>query len=128
MIKYIDWWYVGNIIKTYIFNHISLGIAIGILLGWLIFGCSLIPVAQPANPPPSASQSLIDREVERVNLMNEAFRKLTGMGCNRETIIETDAYIDSHNVDSYYEYECETNGGLWLKLRKFKDRWVIHGE
>ena len=96
-------------------------------LGWLVSGCGPKYPFTPV-PIPSVSQALIDREVERVNLMNEAFRKLTGMGCTRETIIETDAYVDSHNVDSYYEYECETNGGLWLKLRKFKDRWVIHGE
>lgn len=98
-----------------------------IVAGWLIYGCA---PKYPFTPVPvlSESQLLIDREVERVNIMNEAFRKLTGMGCTRETIIETDAYIDSHNIDSYYEYECETSGGIWLKLRKFKDRWVIHGE
>lgn len=71
---------------------------------------------------------MIDKEVERVNLMNEAWRKLVGMGCTRETIIETNAYVDSLGIDSYYEYECETNGGIWLMLRKFKDRWVIHGQ
>ncbi len=71
---------------------------------------------------------MIDLEVERVNLMNQAWRKLVGMGCVRETIVETDVYIDSLGVNSYYEYQCESDGGLWLTLRKFKDSWVIHGE
>lgn len=126
MIRYIDWWYVGNTIKTYIFNHISLGIVVGILLGWLIFGCSLIPVA--TNTTPSASQSLIDQEVERVSGWNEALRKLKAAGCSFETTLHmVDEYIDS-NGRKYFAYECEDNNGVWHKLRKFDDRWVIHGE
>lgn len=125
MSRYFDWWGFGLRI-WHKYKFLIPWFLLGIFFGWLISCTPQYPFTPV--PIPSVSQAMIDREVERVNLMNEAFRKLTGMGCTRETIIETDAYIDSHNIDSYYEYECETSGGIWLKLRKFKDRWVIHGE
>jgi hypothetical protein len=92
-------------------------------------GCAQVPATKAKISTASeATTSVIDEELERVNLMNEAYRKMKGMGCTRDTMVETDMYVDSLGINSYYEYECESHGGMWLKLRKFKDRWVIHGE
>ncbi len=52
-----------------------------ILAGWWIYGCRLIPVATDTVIP-SASQSLIDEEVERISGWNEALRKLKAAGCS----------------------------------------------
>ena len=100
-----------------------LWVGLGIVL-ILISGCT---PQYPFTPVPSVSQVMIDLEVERISAWNEALRKLKAKGCGADRLIMTDQYVDS-NGHKYFEYECETNDGLWVKLRKFQDRWVIHGE
>ena len=122
MIKHFDWrfiWYKLRFVPS---------ILLGMALGWLLFGCAIFPGAEEitTEEPKSKSQSLIDQEVERINAWNEALRKLNAQGCNTANLLLVDPYVDSEG-NSYYEYECKTNSGVWIKLRKFNNRWVIHG-
>ena len=100
-------------------------IVMGIALGWLAFGCAAFPGVKV--PEKSESQLLIDQEVERVSAWNEALRKLKARGCYGDALVLVDPYVDSEG-NSYFKYECQTYDGTWITLRKFNDRWIIHGE
>ena len=127
IINAFNWKYLPKIIWCHIWRWKYLIIMAALIgVAWWIYGCSLIPVA--TNATPSASQSLIDEEVERVSGWNEALRKLKAAGCSFETTLHmVDEYTDSNGI-KYFKYECKDNNGVMHKLRKFNDRWVIHGE
>ncbi len=126
MIKYyhyFNWENIGNYIWYLVKWPLYIVIFVG--LAFWIFGCAAFPGA--VKPETSESQLLIDQEVERVNAWNEALRKLKARGCYGDALVLVDPYVDSEG-NSYFKYECQTYDGTWITLRKFNDRWVIHGE
>lgn len=121
-----NWKYLPKIIWRHIWRWkypIILVALIGI--AWWISGCALLPAVanQPEIEVPSASQSLIDKEVETVRTSNEAYRKLRAAGCDREDLkLKRPIAVRGK---SFYEYECRLSSGAMVKLYKLNGEWII---
>lgn len=110
-----------------------LKLIVGILLSCtLLLSCGTFPITTSSmqstkdSSTSTESNSLIDREVERVNSWNEAYRKIVAAGCTNGNLRLMPGTTILPNKE-YYEYECVTVHGTILKLKKIDGEWIIHG-
>lgn len=106
MFRTINWWYVGNLIKTYIFNYIFLGIVVGFGFAWLLFGCTpkypYTPVLLPSESqiPTDLKKDLIAQAIvnKEKSLLQEMFIEIMNGGTIIKKKVTAQRYGDGTEV------------------------------